>query len=363
MIHSNTSFGTLREVVVGRELELKKRIADFAFKHFYKDNLGNTVYDRLSEGGDEYYVNFELIDQRNRDLDLLADILIKRNIVVYRPDRLKEIIPFQTPSFKSELSSASNVRDLTLVYRDCIIETPVFVLNRYFENTLLYDVFNKSFDGGRGGKWIKSPNTKLTSETIDLRPWNSERDYQNFDRSRFTMAIDGAQFLRIGRDVIVNVNSYNHYLGLEWLKSFFPESHFHVVNIADNHLDGAIVCLSPGVFLINPAYKNIRDKMPECFKHWTYLTPLDVAIPPRIRPGMTSLDLQLASSRGMDINVLSLDESTVMVNELAVNVIDLLEKNQFNVIPVKLDHCEIFGGGIHCSTLDLNRSDEYISYR
>jgi glycine amidinotransferase len=363
MINSNTSFGKLKEIVVGRELELKKRIADFAFKHFYKDNLGQAVYSRLTSNGDEYYVNFELIEKRNNDLDQLAKVLESKNIIVHRPDKLSSVIPFQTPDFKSELSSASNVRDLTLVYKDFIIETPVFVLNRYFENTLLYDVYNKSFEGGRGGKWVKAPHTKLTAETMDLHPWNSQRDYQNFDIAKYTMAIDAAQFLRVGKDVIVNVNSYNHFLGLEWLKSFFPESRFHIVNIADNHIDGAIVCLKPGVFLVNPAYKNIKDKMPDCFKHWTYLYPSDVEIAPRVLPGMTSLDVQLASSRGMDINILSIDESTVVVNELAFNIIEVLEKNNFDVVPVKLDHCEIFGGGIHCSTLDLHRDDEYIDYR
>jgi len=363
MIHSNTSFGKLKEVIVGRELELKKRVADFAFKHFYKDNLGHTVYDKLSQNGDEYYVNYELIQERNQDLDLLAKTLESRGVTVHRPQRLSEIIPFQTPHFKSELSSASNVRDVTMVYRDFLIETPVFVLNRFFENTLLYDVYQKAFMGGKGGKWVRPPHTKITQDTMDLTPWNSERNYTDFDRDRYVMAIDGAQFLRIGQDVIVNINSYNHFLGLEWIKSFFPDSRFHMINIADNHIDGAIVCLKPGVFLVNPKYPTIKEKMPDCFKNWTYLIPEDIEIPNRVKPGMTSLDLQLASSRGMDINILSLDEKTVVVNKLAHNVTHLLEKNQFEVIEVKLDHCEIFGGGIHCSTLDLVRDDAYIDYR
>lgn len=363
MINSNTSFGKLNEIVVGRELEIKKRVADFAFKHFYLENLGHAVYDRLNDDNGEYYVNFDVIEERNEDLDNLAKILEQRGIIVHRPERLTEVKPFQTPSFKSELSSASNVRDLTLIYKDYIIETPVFVLNRYFENTLLYDTFSKSSDYGKSGKWIKAPHTKLTKETMDLTAWNTERDYQSFDRSKYAMAIDAAQFLRIGKDVIVNVNSYNHYLGLEWLKSFFPETQFHTVNIADNHIDGALVCLKPGVFLVNPAYRGIENKMPKAFSHWQYIYPDDIAIKPRILPNMTSLDLQLASSRGMDINIISLDEKTVVVNELAVNVIEVLSKNNFEVITVKLSHSEICGGGIHCSTLDLFRNDEYISYR
>ena len=363
MIHSNTSFGKLKSIVVGRELEIKKRVADFAFKHFYQENLGHAVYDRLTSNGDEYYVNFELIQERNEDLDNLSKILEKQGIQVLRPDRLSEVKPFQTPDFKSEVSAASNVRDVSLVYRDFLSETPVFVLNRYFENQALYEVFAEMTDYGRAGKWIKAPHTRLVPETMDLTEWNSPRDYSQFDRKKYAMAIDGAQFLRIGKDVIVNINSYNHFLGLEWIKSFFPETQFHVVNIADNHIDGALVCLRPGVFLVNPAYRNIKDKLPKEFSSWEFLVPDDIEIKPRIKSGMTSLDLQLASSRGMDINIISLDEKTVVVNELAVNVIELLSKKGFNVIEVKLSHSEIFGGGIHCSTLDLSREDEYVYYR
>lgn len=78
--------------------------------------------------------------------------------------------------------------------------------------------------------------------------------------------------------------------------------------------------------------------------------------------GMTDIDIRLASSRGMDINVLSIDESRVLVNKRAVGVKDILSKNGFDVIEVELDYGEIFAGGIHCSTLDLVREDEYIDY-
>jgi hypothetical protein len=39
MIHCNTSFGNLKEVIVGRELEIPRRMIDMTFKHFFKENL------------------------------------------------------------------------------------------------------------------------------------------------------------------------------------------------------------------------------------------------------------------------------------------------------------------------------------
>lgn len=357
MINSHTSFGKLKEVVVGRELSLAKRVSDITFRQFYRESLDERIYEKPF---DSYQVSLDLIDQRNNELDGLSKILEEQGVVVHRPDKLDKIIPFTTPSFKSELSSASNVRDVTWVYCNKIIETPTFVRNRYFENTLLYDVYNNAWDKGRGGQWIRCPHTELNENTIDLGHWGDSRDYSNIPK-QFVMAIDGAQFLRIGKDVIVNINSYNQWLGYEWIKSFFPDSTFHVLHVADNHIDGCLICLKPGVFLVNPAYPNIREALPEKFKSWKFLYPKNLTSNIDVK-GMTDIDIRLASSRGMDVNVLSLDENTVVINKRAHGVKDVLEKNGFDVIEIQLEHGEIFAGGIHCSTLDLVRDDEYVSY-
>ena len=69
MIHSNTSFGKLKEVVVGRELNLDKRIVDLTFKYFYKENLGQDIYEKPF---DKYSINYDLIQQRIEELDGFA---------------------------------------------------------------------------------------------------------------------------------------------------------------------------------------------------------------------------------------------------------------------------------------------------
>ncbi len=357
MINSHTSFGKLKEVIVGRELKLDRRVMDITFKYFYKQSLGQEIYESPFDG---YKINMESIMKRNDDLDNLAKLLTSLDIKVHRPDELQKIIQFQTPTFKSEVTSASNVRDITWVYKDKLIETPTYVRNRYFENMALYKVFEECYDNGKGGQWIKAPNTKLTQHTIDLDDWQKIRDFTNIDK-KYEMAIDGAQFLRIGKDVIVNVTTYNHYIGFQWVKSFFPDTTFHMISVADNHIDGAINCLKPGVFLCDPKYMNIRDLLSEKFKNWKFLYPNDLTQNIDVT-GMTDIDIRLASSRGMDINVLSIDENNVVVYDRAVGVIDILEKNGFNVYPISFDNGEIFAGGIHCSTLDLVREDEYVYY-
>ena len=353
---SNTSFGKLKSVIVGSETQFSKQMSDFSFKHFYEPSLNQEIYDnKLS-----YRISHELSQQRNEELNNMAKVLENRGLNVYRPDDYTKPINFKTPEFSSTVSPANNVRDLTFIYNNHIIETPTFVRNRYFENAQIEKVFNKLwYDSNFKLKWIRAPHQVLTEETMDLQPWNEKRCFDlmklNWYDNNYAMAIDGAQYLRIGKDVIVNITSYNHWLGAKWIESFFPESTFWYINLVDNHIDGLINCLRPGTFLVNPNYPNIKEFLPEKFKNWELL------IPDKSTRKETS-GASLASIDGMDVNILSLDENTVVVKDNSYEVIKLLEKNKFDIVPVQLNNCELFGGGVHCSTLDLIREDEYIDY-
>jgi glycine amidinotransferase len=281
-------------------------------------------------------------------------------VKVYRPNKLTKVHKIKTLTYETEASSANNVRDITFIYNDTIVETPICIRNRIFENLSMYTIFKNAFDHGRGGKWVKAPITHLISSTHDLKDWQEKRDFNNINPA-FEMAIDAPNFLAIGRDVIVNVATDTQFLGYEWIKSLFPESKFHVIKCADSHIDGKLVCLKPGTFLLNPKFIEIKEMLPEKFKKWNFIIPEDLTEQLDVK-GMTDIDIQLASSRGMDINILSLDENTVVVNKKAIGVKKALEENGFDIIEVELDNGEIFGGGIHCSTLDIVRDDKYEFY-
>ena len=357
MINCNTQFGKLKTVVVGKELEIPTRILDITLKNFYKESLGSGLYNSQKVG---YTINADILNKRIQQLDDLAKTLSDFGVNVYRPNKVTHVKKIQTPYYSTEHSSPNNVRDITLVYHDTIIETPVCIRNRVFENIELYSIFKQMFNNGKGGKWIKAPNTHLLENTYDFADWKTQRDFTRIP-DNIEMAIDAPNFLTIGKDVIVNVTTYSQYLGYLWVKSFFPDSSFHVIHCADNHIDGIIRNVRPGVFLLNPKFKHVIQQLPDKFKKWKFIIPDDTSDNLDVT-GMTDIDIQLASSRGMDINVLCIDSNTVLVNKLATSTIKALAKNNFNVIAVQLDNGEIFGGGINCSTLDLERDDNYIYY-
>jgi glycine amidinotransferase len=70
------------------------------------------------------------------------------------------------------------------------------------------------------------------------------------------------------------------------------------------------------------------------------------------------------ASRYIDINVLSIDEDTVVVNSHYPELVAVLEQRGFTVVPVRHRHRRLFGGGFHCFTLDTVRDggcEDYLS--
>jgi N-dimethylarginine dimethylaminohydrolase len=55
------------------------------------------------------------------------------------------------------------------------------------------------------------------------------------------------------------------------------------------------------------------------------------------------------------MNLFSINPDLVVVDRDQTALIRLLEKQRFDVIPLKLRHSKMMGGGFHCVTLDVRR--------
>jgi hypothetical protein len=88
------------------------------------------------------------------------------------------------------------------------------------------------------------------------------------------------------------------------------------------------------------------------------LSPVDGVRPKEPKdknfPNYDNEDLIL-TSRFIDLNVFSINENTVMVNSAYPELTHVLEKHQLTVVPVRHRHRRLFGGGLHCFTLDTVR--------
>jgi hypothetical protein len=61
------------------------------------------------------------------------------------------------------------------------------------------------------------------------------------------------------------------------------------------------------------------------------------------------------ASQSIGMNVLSLDERHVVVQDIQVPLIRDLEKHGFTPVPARWRHGRSLGGGFHCVTLDIRR--------
>ncbi|PZR02573.1 MAG: hypothetical protein DI536_36940 [Archangium gephyra] len=240
---------------------------------------------------------------------------------------------------------------------DEVIETAPQVRARLFEGDLLKPVFSRYFRAG--SQWTSMPRPRMLDASFDTSyvsgratPAIEDVGAAAGDPGEFEIMLDGAQCLRFGEDLLVNVSTANHVLGAQWLSRHL-EGRFRVRvmhRFADNHIDSLVLPLRPGLLLLrNPS---VADQLPAPLQRWDRIyapTPQASNFP------AYGADDVIISSPYIDMNVLSVDESTVVANSLFPELIDELERNGFTVIPVRHRHRRLFGGGFHCFTLDTVR--------
>jgi len=117
------------------------------------------------------------------------------------------------------------------------------------------------------------------------------------------------------------------------------------------HIDTTVVPLAPGKLLINPEW--VTD-IPKMFKSW------DILVAPKpVKPFDSCMYF---SSDWLTINMLSIDEKRVVVEEQEEPLIRALQKWGFEPIPIPFRHFYSFGGSVHCATADIRRRGTLKSY-
>lgn len=362
----------LREIIVGSATNYTSHDRELSFDVFFHENLfrSDWAYPRLHQSTGRsisersWKVSDLYVEQLTEDVEALAETLRSLGVVVRRPLTLPaDAEPIAGFGWQAPPIPALNIRDNTLIMGDEIVETPPAIRSRYLETRLLAPLFREYFDDG--GTWTTMPRPVLTDASFDL---SYARDTETslggptepidapgaspFDVG-YEMILDGAQCLRLGKDIVVNIANANHAAACDWLERHWEGTYriHRVHRMSDNHIDSMILALRPGVFLAR--HPGIRDLMPEPFSSWTYIVPPE---PDHDSfPTYDDGDLVLTSPY-IDLNVLSLDEERVLVNEDCPGLSAVLESHGFTPIPVRHRHRRLFGGGFHCFTLDTVRS-------
>ncbi|MEV6923835.1 glycine amidinotransferase [Dactylosporangium sp. NPDC051485] len=370
-LNSYDEWSPLKEVIVGSAVNYTSHERELSFELFFHDNLVRSewYYPRLTTAGAPVAadltrspINQRYVDELVEDVDGIAKTLESLSVKVHRPlDVDASTAEVRTPAWSASVVPPLNVRDNTLIVGDEIIETPPMIRSRYFETQFLKPVFAEYFR--RGARWTVMPRPFMTDASFDLsyarssasaggptEPIQEPRE-SPYDVG-FEMLFDGAQVLRLGRDLVVNISTQNHALAVDWLERHL-EGRFRIHRVhrlSDSHIDSMVLALRPGTLLVRSP--KVLDQLPAGLRKWDLIVP-----PPPERNNFPQYgqDDLLLTSLFIDLNVLSVSPDTVLVNEACPELIRTLEQHRFTVVPVRHRHRRLFGGGFHCFTLDTVR--------
>ena len=288
----------------------------------------------------------QIIEETEEDLNGFADILKSCGVTVKRPDTWSHAAKFSTIHWESQGYYNYCPRDVLLVLGDQIIETPNVIRSRAQETfsyrTLLLDYMKA------GAKWISAPKPMLLDslfEGVDLDKPTPRNDEPAFD---------AANLLRFGEDLIYLVSATGNEMGGQWLQSILGDRyriHFLKDVYFGSHIDSTLVALRPGLVLANPSRLN-DDSLPQILKQWKVLYSPPMENTDRYDPEYLSMCI---GSDWIDMNAFSINPNLVVVDRNQPTLIKLLEKEGLDVIPLKLRHSKLLGGGPHCVTLDVRR--------
>jgi len=344
-INCHTEWGDLKEIILGR--------AEFAHIPTIKKHDMHCVdyanYEKTDNLPSGYY-DSKIIEETIEDLNVFQTQLENLGIIVYRPEIKNCADTFSTPNWTSDGYYLYCPRDSVLIIGDTIIETPMPLRSRYFETFAYRSLFQKYFDAG--SNWISAPKPQLDNKLYD------RTDLSKPTLTNYEIAFDAANVIKCGKDIFYLVSNSGNILGAKWLQRFLGEK--YKVHLLENiyafiHVDTTILPLAPGKVLLNPKRIN-ENNLPSYFKNWEKIWSVD--------PIETPYEEHwAAASPWIGMNVLSLSETLVAVEERQTPLIKQLESSGFDVLPIRLRHCRTLSGGPHCVTLDTIRNDTYGDYQ
>ena len=389
-INSHNEWDKLREVVLGTA---DKNMAVLTWNK--PDPVPESALKTACELARKAYPGW-LLDEVNEDLECVGKIVKEFGAKVYRPEVHDISRMYSSPyGWSSTGNNIYNIRDLHLIVGNNVIESPSPLKSRYFETTALYKVWYEYFESGF--KWLVAPKPTLKKQVLtpyfrdesDRELTHEDVRYQELTGGRIEklhklsedeILFEAANTVRMGRDILYLVSSSGNMLAAKWLQIVLGEE-YKVHTTRDiyraSHIDSTVLCLRPGLVLLNSTRVNEKNQ-PKLFDKWDKIYFDDVApvteeeldfqknVRDKIRAEIMALgfetNLELMASPWVGMNLFSLDPETVIVDSRQTKLIKVLEKHKITSVPVRLRHPYTHGGGIHCATLDTVRDSKLESY-
>lgn len=329
-IQSCNGWDPLKEVIVGDVTGARIPPLNPSMKNFMFANLTDSEIVSICK---PWIYPTRVIEETEEDLDQLAKTLRDLHIRVYRPE--KKVYGWMNYC----------PRDIFLVLNDTIIETPCVMSERVNESFAYRHILNNIDDYS---KWIQAPTPQYLDISFNFTDL-SKTTLQNIE-----IMFDAPNVVRLGTDLLYQMSNSGNEKGYDWLKHTFPEYTVHLAyQYSGAHFDSTVVPLRPGLVLLN-GHRCDKDNYPSIFEKWDKIFFTDIV-------DQGSENSAIASS-AIGLNILSINEHTVIVDKNQKPLIKELKKWGIDSIPLQLRHAKTLGGGFHCVTLDLHREGKLEQY-
>jgi glycine amidinotransferase len=261
-------------------------------------------------------------------------------------------------------------RDLLLTVGPEILEATMSYRSRWFEYLAYRPLLEQYFRDDPSFRWEAAPKPRLTEESYKEGWWDrynamsKEEQLTLADTTDWLPSAkeplwDAADVVRFGRDLFVQDSMVTNKAAISWLRRHFPEHRVHRVYYRESgpwHMDTTLVPLREGLVLINPVRTPLEERQAELFRKndWEVIVAPHAVL--EKKRDMTFCSIWL------NMNTLVLDPGTVCVEASEEPLMELLVKQDLEVVPVPFYEVSPFGGGLHCSTADVYREGKLENY-
>lgn len=251
-----------------------------------------------------------IIDEADRELDLLSETLLRYGATVYRPKHMDFVTQQGMYNYCP--------RDRLLIWEDTVVDC-----------NMMYPCRNQEISN--------YDRVLADARRIETMP----RDQG--------MILDAANVCRLGDTWLFLESASGNRAAYEWLCEKFPKVNIELCNFyAGVHIDSTIVPLREGLVMLNASRVN-KDNCPRAFDYWEKIWVTDDMVVPQ------DFYQYPYASKWIAMNMLVLDPETVILDAAQTQLINILKSKGIDTVPLTLSHSRTLGGGFHCVTLDTWR--------
>jgi len=349
IVSSHNDWDPLEEIFVGVADHARIPTVDASTHSF---GFADCTYEEIKdlEGPSPQWV----IEEANEDLDRLSDELRKLGVTVRRPEAIDHSKSFKSPDWETTGWYTYCPRDLLLPLDNLIIDCPGAMRARQYETLAYRDFLYEVVD--QGGEWLSAPRPRLLDSSYQLD------DLSIPTLTNEEIVFDAPNIVRLGKDLIYQVSNSGNLWGYKWLRNLL-EPRGYRIHLAEkfysySHFDSTVIPLRPGLVLFN-GDRCTPDWYPPIFKDWDKIfVPGDqvVDIGSNLEGNVSPC------SKYIGLNMLSVNEELVIIDENQEYVRRELDKWGIQSIGLPMRQARTLSGGFHCVTLDTKRKGELQDY-